>query len=147
MHSRLAQFENRKGITMSQELYWMVLTALMTGLFWVPYVLNRFAEIGIISAVFGSDAPPTAQAGWAQRMTKAHTNAVENLAVFVPLVLAVHLSGASSALTVSACMVYFYARLAHFIVYTLGIPALRTVAFLIGFACQLILALAFLGML
>ncbi len=131
---------------MNHELFWLSATALMTGLFWAPYILNRFAEMGIFPAILEVDADATPQAKWAKRMMKAHTNAVENLVVFAPLVLVVHVSGLGTELTAAAAMVYFYARLVHFVVYTLGVPAARTLAFLVGFACQLILGLTVLGL-
>jgi uncharacterized MAPEG superfamily protein len=53
--------------------------------------------------------------------------------------------GHSTTSTVLACAVYFWARLAHVIVYTLGIPVLRTLAFAVGFVCQVTLALAVFG--
>lgn len=132
---------------MNEGLYWLTLTALMTGLFWVPYILNRFKEMGIISALMSPNADPTPEAAWASRMMKAHENAVQNLVVFAPLVLAVHISGTGTAQTAMAAMVYFFARLAHYIIYTLGVPLLRTVTFLVGFACQVSLALNLLGVL
>ena len=44
-----------------------------------------------------------------------------------------------------ACAVYFWARLAHVIVYTLGVPVLRTLAFAVGFVAQVALVLAIFG--
>lgn len=132
---------------MNTELYWLTLTALMTGLFWVPYILNRFAELGILPAIMEVNADLTARAAWANRMMLAHQNGVENLVVFAPLVLVLHATGTGTALTASAAAVYFFARLAHFIVYSLGIPALRTVLFLIAFACQMLIGLTALGLL
>lgn len=35
-----------------------------------------------------------------------------------------------------ACQMYFWARLAHVIAYTLALPWLRTIAFFAGFASQ-----------
>jgi uncharacterized MAPEG superfamily protein len=46
---------------------------------------------------------------------------------------------------VIACAVYFWARLAHAVVYTMGVPVLRTLAFAVGFAAQAALALAVFG--
>jgi uncharacterized MAPEG superfamily protein len=43
---------------------------------------------------------------------------------------------------VIACAFYFWARLAHAVVYTLGAPVLRTLAFTVGFAAQVVLVLA-----
>jgi uncharacterized MAPEG superfamily protein len=73
---------------------------------------------------------------------RAHTNAIENLVVFATLVLTLRALNISTAATVTACAVFFYARLAHAVVYTLGIPVLRTLAFAIGFAAQVVLVLA-----
>ncbi len=130
---------------MSTEIYWLTLTALMTALFWAPYILNRFYEIGILPAVLNPNIDEAPKATWAQRMMSAHKNAVENLVVFAPLAIAVHLTGMSTELTATAVKVYFFARLIHFVVYSLGVPLMRTVTFLIGFACQMVLALSLLG--
>ncbi len=75
---------------------------------------------------------------------RAHANAVENLVVFAPLVLALQVVGTSTSATATASMVYFFARLAHVLLYTFAVPLLRTVAFVIGFGCQLTLALTLL---
>ena len=132
---------------MKAEIYWLALTALMTALFWLPYILNRLAEMGIGQAVFNPNSDPTPNAPWAKRMMCAHQNAVENLVIFAPLVIVLHLAGASTALTATAAMVYFFARLAHYLVYTFGIPGMRTITFAIGFVCQLIIGLTAIGVL
>ena len=41
-----------------------------------------------------------------------------------------------------SCAVYFWSRVAHLIVYTLGLPVFRTIAFTIGFLAQAVLAVA-----
>jgi len=125
---------------MKKELFWLVCTVVMTGLFWVPYILNRLAEMGIWKAIGDSNADLTPRTKWARRMMCAHRNAIENLAIFAPLVLALLVKGVSTPLTVMACEVYFFARLLHFIVYTAGTPVLRTLSFAVGFACQMTLA-------
>ncbi len=132
---------------MTTELYWLTLTTLMTAAFWLPYIINRLLEMGLSQAVLNPDSDPAPDAAWAKRMMNAHRNAVENLVVFAPLVLVVQLTGTNSSLTASAALVYFFARLGHFIVYSLGIPGLRTVAFAVGFVCQMIFGLTALGML
>ena len=53
--------------------------------------------------------------------------------------------GRSTQSTVIACAVYFWARLAHVIIYALGIPVLRTLAFAAGFAAQVALVAAVFG--
>ena len=72
-------------------------------------------------------------------------NAVENLVIFAPLALAVHVAGCSSALTAYACLANFVARAAHYGIGIAGLPIpLRTVAFLTGFAAQSTLAVVLL---
>jgi uncharacterized MAPEG superfamily protein len=79
-------------------------------------------------------------------MMHAHQNAVENLVIFAPLVLALQMAGISSSTTVTACVVYFFARLAHYVVFTLGIPVVRVLTFAVGVAAQITLALTPLGL-
>ena len=131
--------------TLTLELYWLALTILMTGLFWVPYILQRILEHGFWPALWDPLGVTHMQAAWANRMLRAHRNAVENLAIFAPLVLALHATGVSSGTTVTACVVNFLARAVHFIVYTLAIPLLRVPAFVIGVGAQMVLALSLLG--
>jgi uncharacterized MAPEG superfamily protein len=131
---------------MTTELYWMTLTVLMTSLYWLPYILDRLIVRGVIPAL--TDTKPETgdrHSLWAQRSMRAHANAVENLAIFVPAVLIAHAVGLSTALTANAAMVYFFARLVHFVAYSAGIPVVRTVCFAVGWACQFVFLATILG--
>ena len=75
-------------------------------------------------------------------MMAAHVNAVENLVIFAPLVLTARALGIATAVTAFACALYFWSRLAHVVVYTLGIPVLRTLSFAARFVAQILLVLA-----
>jgi len=75
-------------------------------------------------------------ADWAQRMKAAHSNAVENLVVFAALVFVANVAGISNDTTVLACTVYFWARVVHFVSYTLGVPWVRTLAFAVSWAAM-----------
>ncbi len=127
---------------MSKELFWLTLTVAMTALFWVPYILDRVACRGLMETLANPSPGDKPQSAWAVRQMKAHTNAVENLVIFAPLVLTAHALGISTATTATACAAYFWARLAHYLVYTLGIPGLRTAAFTVGFLAEAALVLA-----
>ena len=123
------------------ELYWLVLTTAMTGLLWVPYIVNRVMELGPPTAAWFPPPDPPPKAPWAGRAVRAHRNAVENLVIFAPLALAVHATGSGTQITATACMTYFFARAAHFVVCILGLPIIpRTIMFLIGVAAQMVLA-------
>lgn len=130
---------------MSQEFFWLALTVALTGLVWVPYILERIAARGLMGTFAnpGPELPP--QSAWAERMKAAHYNAVENLVVFAPLVLMLHAVNISTSATVAAAATYFWARLIHLVVYTMGIPVIRTLAFAVGFFAQAVLLLAFFG--
>lgn len=131
---------------MTAELYWLTLTALMTALFWLPYVLNRIQVRGLMEAMGYETEASAAHAPWADRAMAAHRNAIENLAVFAALVLTANAIGVSSTLTVWAAIIYFFARLAHYLIVIAKISMLRTLAFFIGWLCQMVFALAILGL-
>jgi uncharacterized MAPEG superfamily protein len=130
---------------MTKELLWLTLTVMLTGLMWVPYILDRVIVRGLMGAMANPSRRDKPQSAWAQRLYFAHTNAVENLIIFAPLVLILDALGHSTESTAIACAVYFWARLAHVIVYTMGVPVLRTLAFTVGFLAQIALVLAVFG--
>ncbi len=127
---------------MTRELFWLTLTVILTGILWVPYILNRVQVRGVGGAMANPSRNDRPQAEWATRMMFAHDNAVENLIIFAPLVLILAEIDYSSKWTVYACAVYFWSRLAHVIVYAMGVPVFRTLAFTVGFLAQAVLALA-----
>jgi uncharacterized MAPEG superfamily protein len=127
---------------MSTELFWLVLTVAMTGLFWVPYILDRIMVRGLMGAMANPSANDKGQSLWARRLMAAHTNAVENLVIFAPLVLTARALSIATATTAFACALYFWSRLVHAVVYTLGIPGLRTLSFAAAFVAQVLLVLA-----
>jgi len=132
--------------TLTPELYWTVLTALLTSVMWVPHIFQRiFFELGLHDALRDPCHDVPTQADWAQRIIRAHTNAVENLVVFGLLAVVIQILGVSTALSAMAAEIYFFARLGHFAVYTFGVPWLRTPLYLAGFICQLILGGTALG--
>ena len=131
--------------TLPTELYWLTVTTLMTGLMWVPYIINRIIEQGIGTAVWDPQGETKTQILWAERMARAHKNAVENLIVFAPLVLTLHLTHLNNELTAFACMLYFFSRLTHYVVFSFGIPVIRVFTFMVSVVAQLILAFTLLG--
>src|SRR5664279_4091530 len=133
------------GMAMSRELMWLTLTVILTGLLWLPYTIDRVLVRGLMGAMANPSRKDKPQSAWAMRLYFAHTNAIENLVIFAPLVLILDSMGHSTESTVIACTVYFWARLAYAIVYTMGVPVLRTLAFTVGFLAQVALVLAVFG--
>lgn len=130
---------------MTRELFWLTLTVILTGVLWIPYILNRIQIRGLSGAMANPSRNDKPHAAWATRLMFAHDNAIENLVIFAPLVLILNAIDYSTKWTVLACATYFWARLAHVIVYTLGIPVLRTLAFAVGVLAQIVLVLGIFG--
>lgn len=130
---------------MTPELKWLTLTVLLTALVWMPYILDRILVRGFWPAISDRGPENGPHSPWAQRMIRAHANAVENLVVFTPLVLIAHALNLHSPLLVGAAATYFFARAAHLLIYTLGLPVLRTLAFALGWGAQMVFLLALLG--
>ena len=125
---------------MKTELLYLALVTALTGLLWVPYILDRVATRGLLDAV-GYPENPKPQSPWAVRLMRAHDNAVENLVVFAALVLVANAVGVSNGVVAGAAVVYFWARVVHAVAYTFGVPWLRTLAFTVGFVAQAAIAL------
>ncbi|MEO0443571.1 MAG: MAPEG family protein [Pseudomonadota bacterium] len=128
---------------MTPELKWLALTALLSTVMWLPYIVNLILVRGLVNAM-GYPADPKPIAPWAQRLKCAHYNAVENLVVFAIFVFIAHLADIHSKATVMACTLFFWSRLAYTIIYAFGIPVLRTLVFFGSWACILTMAAAIL---
>ena len=124
---------------MKTDLLYLTLVTVFTALLWVPYILDRIAVRGILDAV-GYPDNPRPQSPWAQRLIKAHANAVENLVIFATLVLCAAALGISGSMIAMAATVYFWARVVHALAYTLAVPWVRTLAFAVGFFAQMTVA-------
>jgi len=122
---------------MTTELFYLTLTTLLTGVLWLPYILNRIAVRGLGEAMGYPDSPKP-QSPWAQRLMKAHANAVENLVIFGVLVLVANSLEINTEVTAIASMVYFWMRLAHALAFTFKIPLVRTFSFFISFGAQMV---------
>jgi uncharacterized MAPEG superfamily protein len=124
---------------MKTELLYLTLVTALTGLLWLPYILDRVATRGLLEAV-GYPDNPKPQSPWAVRLMRAHDNAVENLVVFAALVLVANAVGISNGVVAGAAVVYFWARVVHAVAYTFGVPWVRTLAFAVGFVAQAAIA-------
>lgn len=129
----------------SDEFFWLSVMLLISIFMWLPYILQEILSVGAFKAM-AHKAPWTIKlAPWAERARAAHRNNVENLVVFAPLALMIAATGQGDDLTAGAAMIYVLARLAHYPLYVMAIPGGRTLAFLLGMICQLVMALRLLG--
>ncbi len=136
---------------LTSELYYLTLVTAMTAVMWVPYITAGIVLRGPMKAMANpalegaADKSGAATPAWMQRAKRAHANALENLAVFAPLVLVAAFAGISTPATVFAAKLYLIARIVHYVVYVAGIPVVRTLAFLAGFVATVSFATAILG--
>ena len=88
------------------------------------------------AGLYGRERAP---APWAEKAKKAHYNAVENLAPFAALVLVAQAAGAANSTTAMASVVYFWARVAHYLFAISAIPYVRTLTFTIGWIAIMVI--------
>ena len=125
---------------MKPELFYLVCTAVFTGLMWIPYIIDRSIVRGAKDGL-GYPENPKPQSPWAQRLMKAHANAVENLVLFATLVLTANALGMSGGTIATASMVYFWARVAHAVIYAFAVPfAARTLSFTVAWVALGVIA-------
>ena len=72
-------------------------------------------------------------------------NHLEGLTLFAPLILAAAVAHVSNGSTVLGAQLFFYARLAHAILYLLGVPWVRALAWGVGMAGTIMVLTAVLG--
>ena len=101
-------------------------------------------QIGFAAAAGNREnvPPPTGFAGRAKRTVENHR---EGLTMFAPVVLAAAIAHISSQRTVIGAEMFFYSRVVHAACYLIGIPYVRTVAFVVGLVGTLMVLLSTLG--
>jgi uncharacterized MAPEG superfamily protein len=119
---------------MKTELFYLLLTAILTGVLWIPVVIGYVSSRGLPTTSDYEVAPTSPLPAWVNRANRAHLNAVENIGPFAAVVLIAQTTGVSSAVTATCAAVYFYARLAHALIHISGVGLLkaRTVAFTVA---------------
>jgi uncharacterized MAPEG superfamily protein len=116
---------------MSTDLKYLAFTAILTASLWIPYVIAQVKTNGPLTPQNYSDPTPRALPLWGKRADRTYINAVETFAPFAALVVVAHLTGKAEA-TAFWAICFFWLRLAHAVVYLLGIPYVRTVLFTLG---------------
>jgi len=118
---------------MSTDLKYLAFTALLTASLWIPYVVAQVTSNGPLKPQNYLDPTRRPIPLWGVRADRAYLNAVETFAPFAALVIVAHIAGKADAMTAFWASCYFWVRLAHAIVYLLGIPLVRTILFMLGY--------------
>jgi uncharacterized MAPEG superfamily protein len=88
-------------------------------------------QVGLMTLAGNREALPD-MVGWAGRARRAHLNMIENFVLFAALVLIAAVAGKANATTAMGALIFFWARLAYAVIYLIGIPWLRTLAWFVG---------------
>jgi uncharacterized MAPEG superfamily protein len=112
---------------------YLAFTAILTASLWIPYISCQVMTNGNLTPQNYLDPTPRPVPFWGMRANRAYVNAVESFAPFAALVIVAHLAGKANATTAFLATSFFWLRLAHAVVYLLGIPYLRTVIFTLGY--------------
>jgi len=127
-----------KEIMLSTDLTMLVASAALALFSFMPYFIAYIMHWGIGGIVGNRDNLPPLPA-WAQRAVAAHENLTENLVHFAALVLVAHAIGASNDITALGATIFFWARVGYLVVYTAGIPWIRTIAFMAGWVGEVMI--------
>ncbi len=123
---------------MNTEIKMLLASAVLALLHFLPYMMAYIKHWGMSVAVGNRDNPPPLPA-WANRSIRAHRNMTENLVHFTAIIVVTQFAGLSNDVTALGATVFFYARALYLLVYTLGIPWVRTMIFMTGVVGELMI--------
>lgn len=114
---------------MTQLQYFTALSGLWVAIAWVPYILDRIMVRGLMGGLANPSPDDIPQSAWAQRAMRAHIVAVEAYVAFAPLAIIAMLTRPDDSYPGTLAMTFTIGLIAHYAIYALGIPVLRTLAF------------------
>jgi uncharacterized MAPEG superfamily protein len=100
---------------------------------------GAFMQVGLTMLAGNRDNLPVLT-GWAGRAQRAHRNMLENMVLFVALVVLVIAAGKTNQMTVLGAELFFWARLAYALIYLAGWPWVRTVAWFVSVVGMVLIA-------
>ena len=125
---------------MTTDLQMLLAVGILSLLQFMPYFFAYLKNWGISGIVSNRENMP-ALPGWANRALAAQGNLNENLIHFAIFVLIVNAAGLSNEMSALGATIFFYARLAYWVVYIAGIIWLRTLLFMAGVVGEVMIIL------
>lgn len=116
---------------MSPELKYLLFSVVLT---FVQVLIAAAAAnqvVGLNTLAGNRDDLPVLT-GFAGRAKRAHLNMVENMVLFSALVLIAVVAQKTNATTAIGAMIFFWARLLYAVIYLIGVPWLRTLAWAVS---------------
>jgi uncharacterized MAPEG superfamily protein len=97
-------------------------------------------QVGLGTLAGNRDAIPALH-GFTGRAQRAYLNMLENLPLFIALVLIAQIAGKANSTTLLGAELFFWGRVAHWLIYLVGIPWLRTLAWIVSVIGMLLIFL------
>ncbi len=129
---------------MTPELMMLLYSAILLLVIILLQASLAIGQNGLMAQAGSRDSlpEPTVLRGRLQRLT---ANLQENLVMFAIVVLVAHAAGVSNDTTILGASLFFYARLAHAVIYAFGWPMIRPLFYAIGLYGMITIALQVLG--
>ncbi len=109
---------------MTTELSMLLLSALLFFVIIMVQAMLGISQNGLKAQAGSRDGLPAPNL-LRERLQRLIANFQENLVLFAVVVLSAHAAGVSTDNTVLGASLFFYARLAHAVVYAAGLPWIR----------------------
>jgi uncharacterized MAPEG superfamily protein len=125
----------------------LTMLAYSAGLLFVLVLAQAGAGIrsqGAVPLANSRDGLPAAT-GFHARMLRVVDNHREGLTIFAPLVLVASVAHISNGTTVLGAQIFFYSRVVHAVLYVLGVPMIRPLAWAVGLAGTVMVFAALVG--
>ncbi len=117
---------------MTTELFYLALTLILALIQIFLPAAGRVARFGLAWNAGARDEPKGPAGPVTGRLERAQANLFETLPLFIGAVLIAHVADANSAWTVWGAGLYFWARVAYVPLYALGVPYVRSLAWLVS---------------
>ena len=116
---------------MSPDLYFLLMSTILCFVQMLIAATGANTQVGLPALAGNREGLPDI-VGWPGRARRAHLNMIENLVLFAALVLIAAVGGKANATTAMGAMIFFWGRLAYALIYLIGVPWLRTLAWLVS---------------
>lgn len=129
---------------MSTELFMLAIAGGIILLLTLIQGTRNIFVLGLVTAA-GNQHDIAPWSGWNDRLNRAIKNQIEGIVIFAPILLSVEFANLTNESTALGAQIFVFARVAHAIVYTLGVPWVRTTAWAAGVAGIMLVASPIIG--
>ena len=125
---------------MSPDLKYLLLSTILCFVQMLIAATGANQQVGLPTLAGNREALPE-MTGWAGRARRAHLNMIENMVLFTALVLVAVVANKTNAMTAMGALIFFWGRLIYAVIYLLGVPWLRTLAWFVSVIGMVLIAL------